>query len=111
MINQLLNICLQFVEVNALFDKLSRPEAKINLEDLDCLDCDEYRDVPFYCEDEFLALENMAQKASDLWAKPEGSPWAKFERMRKVRRDIDALQAKIDSIERGESEIKPVWEP
>ncbi len=109
MINQLLNICLQFVEVNALLDKLSRPDDRIDLEDLMCLAFDEYKNNIPLCETEFWALKNMADQANDLWAKPEGSIWAKYESVRKTRRDIESLQAKIDSVLAGE--VKAVWEP
>lgn len=94
MLSNLLEICHKFLQLNAFFEKLTRPTARINPDDLECLDfsrfaeirrCDRYEDLVW-------ALRILADQAGEAFAKAKGSRWERYEEDRATWEQLDVLQ-------------------
>ncbi|KKN81597.1 hypothetical protein LCGC14_0318710 [marine sediment metagenome] len=90
----LINMCNKFVALNKLIAKLADPYMTISEEDLECLEFAEFQHIPVR-EDLFWALQDLADQAEDLMMKTPGSVWEKFEKKRKIRKDLRDLEKRI----------------
>lgn len=96
----LINMCNKFVALNSFIAKLADPHMPISEEDLECLEFAEFEKIP-QDEELFWALKNLADQAEDLIVKPPGSIWEKFEKKRKLRKDLRDLEKKIKRVKAG----------
>lgn len=106
----LINMCDKFVALNTLLDKLSDPAARIDPDDLHCLEFKEFGTIPAD-EDLFWALKNIADQASEIMVRPVGSKWHEYEVSRRIDKKIRDLQKLINRVEEGKHERKAPWEP
>ena len=102
----LINMCNKFVALNEFIAKLADPHMPISEDDLACLEFAEFQHIPVK-EDLFWALRNIADQAEDLMVKPPGSIWERFEKKRKVRKDLRDLEKRIKM---AEKDMMAPWE-
>jgi hypothetical protein len=105
MLSNLLEICHKFLQLNALFEKLSYPTAKIYVEDLECLNFSTFRELRRCDRDEDLvwALRILAEQAGDTFGKRYVNV-----KERGTRKELDALQ-QFQSMLQVEATVKMTW--
>ena len=103
MLCDLFEICHKFLQLNAFFEKLSQPTARIYPRDLVSLDFSQFAQLirRDQYDDLLGALQNLGKQAGEAFWKTKGSRWETYEKTKTDRDRLDALQDFISRMRLG----------